>query len=82
LDKPEINYPCQWPYKIIGSNSEVIKQTIRNLLENIEYQISESNRSKSGKFTSFNLSVQVDSEEERNRIFNILKSIPTVKMVM
>ena len=81
LEKPDIQYPCIWSYKIIGSDRARITDTIPVVLEDFEYQFSESRQSKTGKFTSFHVSMQVNSEEERNTIFNILKDIPSVKFI-
>jgi putative lipoic acid-binding regulatory protein len=82
LKKPEINYPCTWSYKVIGSDRELVTRAILTVLENLEYQFSESNQSRTGKYISFNVSARVESEEERNRIFGLLQDIPTVKMVL
>ena len=82
LEKPDIHYPCNWSYKIIGSDRARITDTIPVVLKAFEYQFSESRQSKTGKFTSFHLSIQVNSEEERNTIFNILKDIPSVKVIL
>ncbi len=81
MQKPDIQYPCRWYYKIIGADRQLIMDTIPILFEYCDYQLSESNRSKTGRYTSFHFSLQVHSEEERNVIFCALKSIPTVKIV-
>ncbi len=52
------------------------------MLEAFEYQFSESRHSRTGKYTSFNLSVHVKSEQERLAIFNGLKHIPSVKVIL
>ncbi len=75
LEKPDIQYPCIWSYKIITDAMPVV-------LKAFEYQFSESRQSKTGKFTSFHLSMQVNSEEERNTILNILRDIPSIKFIL
>ncbi len=82
MDSPKIEYPCTWAFKIIGSDPAQITDTIIVMLEAFEYQFSESRHSRTGKYTSFNLSVHVRSEEERNTIFRNLKRIPGVKMIL
>ena len=82
MEKAEIHYPCDWSYKIIGANRELIAATISMLVASFDYELSQSNQSKNGKFTSFNLSVRVHSDEERMRIFDQLKDIQTVKFVL
>ena len=82
MDKIEIEYPCSWSYKVIGTDSDYLKKTIPEILENFEYQFSESNQSKTGKYTSFTLTAHVKDEEQRDKVFNILKCLPGVKMVL
>ncbi len=82
MNKPEIEYPCQWSYKIIGSDSLAITNKISEILDNRDYNLNLSNHSRTGKFVSFNCSLEVASESERNEIFQQLQQIPTVKMVI
>ena len=82
MKTPEITYPCNWSYKVISSDKEYIARTIPELLESREYEFAESNQSSTGKYTSFSISLRVSSEAERNNIFNILKCLPSVKMVL
>lgn len=80
--KPEITYPCKWSYKVIATDRKYIAKTVPELLESREYEFAESRQSTTGKYTSFSLSLRVNSEAERNKIFNILKYLPSVKMVL
>ena len=82
LEKPDIQYPCIWSYKIIGSDRARITDAMPVVLKAFEYQFSGSRQSKTGKFTSFHLSMQVNSEEERNTILNILRDIPSIKFIL
>jgi len=82
LDSPKIEYPCTWSFKIIGSDAAQITDAIVMMLEAFEYQFSESRHSRTGKYTSFNLSVHVKSEQERLAIFSGLKRIPSVKVIL
>ena len=82
MEKPEIQYPCDWSYKIIGSDGDYITRTIPTLLGDFNYRMSKSNQSKTGKFISFNCSVHVSNEEERTQIFAILQNLPSVRMVL
>jgi len=82
METHEITYPCDWSYKIISSDKDYIAKTIPELLESREYEFAESNQSSTGKYTSFSVSLQVSSKEERDNIFNIFKSLPSVKMVL
>ena len=82
MDKPKIDYPCKWSFKIIGSDKTQISDAVVVMLEAFEYQFDESHQSRTGKYTSFNLSVHVKSEDERNTIFRGLKKIPSVKVIL
>ena len=82
LDAPKIEYPCTWSFKIIGADTAQITDTIVVMLEAFEYQFGASRHSRTGKYTSFHLSVHVKSEEERNTIFRNLRRIPSVKMIL
>ncbi len=81
MQKPNIQYPCTWPYTVIGSDPAGISNAMPVVLENFAYQFKESNKSKTGKFTSFHVLVHVQSEEERNSIFTSLKNVQSVKIV-
>ena len=82
MDKPNIEYPCTWWFKVIGSDREGIPQHIASMLESVDFDLSESRQSRSGKYSSFNLSVYVKDEQERNAIFQDLKKVPTVKFIL
>lgn len=81
MQKPQIQYPCEWYYKIIGSDRELIIDTLSVVLKGFTYQFNESRQSRTGKYISFHVSLRVSSEEERNKIFLMLKDIPTVRVV-
>lgn len=80
--KPQIEYPCHWDYRVIGSDTILIPQNIEIILENFDYSYNTSNKSATGKYTSFSISVHVTDENERDHIFRMLQKIPTVKMVL
>lgn len=82
MKKPEIEYPCEWSYKIIGSDSYAITNEISEILKDHDYQLDVSNHSRTGKFVSFNCSLEVASENERNEIFRQFLQISSVKMVI
>ena len=82
MNSPKIEYPCTWSFKIIGSDTAQITGAIVVMLEAFEYQFSESRQSRTGKYTSWNLSVHVKSEQERLAIFSGLKRIPSVKVIL
>jgi len=84
-DKPEINYPTQWGFKIIGRNKDALEKCIKEIMQiegNKPHTCTIGNQSKTGKFTTYNASCTVKSEEERNRIFKYFEDHDDVDMVM
>lgn len=80
--RPEIKYPCNWDYKIIGTDvSEMIK-IIEEAVGDLSYEISPSNISKKGNYFSLNLTVFVPSEIVRDIIFQKVSSSAFVKIVI
>ncbi len=67
--KPDIDYPCNWNYKIIGTDVDEMIKVIEAAAEGMEYKISSSNVSSKGKYFSLNLHVFVSSEAIRDIIF-------------
>ena len=80
--KPEIEYPCIWEYRIIGSDSEAITSAISDIMGNRDYSIKEGNKSKTGKYVSFNLETFVNDEEYRISLFHQLKEHSDITMVL
>ncbi len=88
--KPKINYPCPWGYKVIGSDEKTVHQAIRDCLHDClendkderPVEIGSSRTSGGGKYVSVGLTVEVMNEEERNIIFQALADRPEIKMVI
>ncbi len=76
-----IDYPCEWLYKIIGSDKESVLNAVACIIEDREYHINDSNTSKTGKYRSFNVTVMVSDEAYRNNIYQALKGNDDIKFV-
>jgi len=81
VKEPIIDYPCTWPYKVIGSDRALMEKEISAKLNHMQFEMSVSNQSKKGKYVSFHVEATVNNDGERVDVFNTLKNIPTVKMV-
>lgn len=79
--KPVIEYPCSWTYKIIGTNEAKLKSTVNEILSE-PFKLTPSKVSKKGKYISLNLKIQVASETHRNEIYAKLSDSDNIKMVM
>ena len=76
-----IDYPCEWLYKVIGSNKESVHNAVAGIIQNNEYHINDSNTSKTGKYQSFSVKVVVSDEAYRNNIYQALKGHDDIKFV-
>lgn len=81
-ERPEIEYPCEWSYKIIGDNIEKIIEAIENAAAGLEYEITPSNISKKGNYFSLNLVIKVPSEVVRDLIYENLNKSENIKIVL
>ena len=80
--KPEIDYPCLWQYKLIGTAKHEILDAISVIVGDKDHRISDSKKSSTGKYLSLNLELEVHSEDMRNLIFSELQGHPSLKMII
>jgi uncharacterized protein len=81
-ERPEIQFPCEWSYKIIGSDINNILSTIEEAVLGLAYNITPSNVSSTGKYVSLNLKLEVPNEAVRNLIYEKLSQSPDIKFVL
>ena len=82
MEKPEIEYPCTWSYRAIGTDKELMLREIPNKLGSIPHTVSPGNTSRAGNYCSLQIDATVQSESERLSVTPLLQSIPGVKMVL
>ncbi|GAA8718053.1 DUF493 family protein [Helicobacter pylori] len=77
-EKPTIIYPCLWDYRVIMTTKDT--SVLQGLLETYQrpFKLELKNTSKNAKFYSFNVSVEVSNEEERNEIFQKISQLDKV----
>ena len=80
--KIQIDYPCLWLFKVIGSDPEKLHQALLGVINDRSCNISYSNSSSTGKYHCLNLEITVQNENDRNAIYMILKAHPLVKIVL
>lgn len=89
-DKPIIEYPVEWGYKVIGTDEDVVRDAVKECLDaalyretgDREYELGLSRASKGGKYLSLSLTLVVMTEEERDGIFRAMTGHPDILMVM
>jgi hypothetical protein len=82
VEKPLINYPCMWNYRVVGADGDLIRKGITDKLQEIRHTVSDGNTSSKGNYVSINVDVFVHSEEQRCAITPLLREIATVKIVL
>jgi putative lipoic acid-binding regulatory protein len=80
--RPNIEYPTNWGFKLIGKDKDKLLACIKEAMGNKEHLCSLGNTSRTGKFHSYNASCSVETEEERNRIFKYFSDHSDVDMVI
>ncbi|MGN8340945.1 HP0495 family protein [Helicobacter pylori] len=78
LEKTTIIYPCLWDYRVIMTTNDT--STLKKLLETYQrpFKLEFKNTSKNAKFYSFNVSMEVSNEAERNEIFQKISQLEIV----
>ncbi|WRD00611.1 DUF493 family protein [Helicobacter pylori] len=76
--KPTIIYPCLWDYRVIMTTKDT--SALKELLETYQrpFKLEFKNTSKNAKFYSFNVSMEVLDESERNEIFQKISQLDVV----
>ncbi|QOP46602.1 HP0495 family protein [Sulfurimonas paralvinellae] len=80
--KLELEYPCNWCYKVIASEKETLEKAVKDVIEEREHKLTTSNTSKGGKYVSMNLDLLVHNEDDRQFIYDALKRHQDIKMVL
>ena len=80
--KLELDYPCNWTYKIVIRHEQTIKEIIKEVLDEREHNIKPSKTSSKGKFKSFTLDMLVHNDDDRKEIYTMLGNHEHIKMVV
>lgn len=78
----ELDYPCNWEYKIVIRHEQTIQEIIKEVLEQREHNIKPSKKSTGGKFKSYTLDMLVHNEDDRKEIYKMLGDHEHIKMVL
>jgi putative lipoic acid-binding regulatory protein len=82
IRKPEIEYPTNWGYKIIGSDVDEMLKAVEEIIKGLEYEVAPSNVSSNEKYFSLNIFAVVPSESVRDIIFRNLTKHPAIIFVI
>lgn len=80
--KPDIEYPCEWGFKLIGTDKTALHASIFEIVGERVYKTKGGNTSSKGKFHSLNMRCKVKSQMDRDKIFKAFSEHNDVKMVI
>jgi uncharacterized protein len=80
--KPDIEYPCQWQFRLIGENLAAMMEAIGKSADIALCRISEGNVSSGGRYLSLNLELTVQDDEERLRLYQDFSKHPAIRIVL
>lgn len=81
-DRPEITYPCDWSYVVVGESEDLLMAHIESALDGAGHKKHVSRRSASGRYTSIEVTLVVQDEEQRLVVFRALQGHPAVRYVI
>tara|TARA_S200000501_G_C20613550_1_gene651390 strand:+ start:100 stop:369 length:270 start_codon:yes stop_codon:yes gene_type:complete len=86
LNKSLIEYPLQFPIKIVGINSEIFLKKIIDILNKHDNNLSEKNIytrfSKNNKYISITVNLNIKDRKQLDKIYLALSSEPSVKFLI
>jgi len=80
--KPEIHYPCQWQYRLIGEERNAMVAAVGKVVDMAACVIADGNVSTGGRYLSLTVETTVADEAERLRLYQRFADDPAVKMVL
>jgi uncharacterized protein len=81
-ERPKIEYPTKWEYKVIGMDIDKVLKAIEEAASGLTYDVTPSNISKKGKYLSLNFTIEVSNEVVRDLIYEKLEKSSDIKMVL
>ena len=81
-EKPKIEYPCEWGYKIIGKDKVLLERAIFEVMGERDYKTPTHNTSSKGKFHALSTACKVESQIDRDAIFKAFQKHQSIKMVI
>lgn len=81
-EKLELNYPCDWHYKVMCLSHIEILEVVTHVVKDRDFTHNKANKSKTGKYQSYNITLLVHSDDDRLGLFALFKDHEHVAMVL
>lgn len=84
MDEVKIVFPCDYPIKVITENSPSVAEEIQAIAKQYDPGLkkTEFNQSKNGNYISVRLDFRATGTEQLEGLFEDLKKVPGVRMVL
>ncbi len=85
MDKPKIEFPCQYPIKIIVDNESTMIEAVLDFVKKYDADIDDKvvrNPSKKGNFVSLRIQFWATGADQLDALFTDLKTVEAVRMVL
>ncbi len=80
--KLHLEYPCQWIYKIIGTNQDEMQTAVAEIIQDRPCKVSFSRISETARYISLNVELVVESESHRMELYSAFKAHRAIKIVL
>ena len=80
--KLELEYPCPWEYRVIGSDETALRAAIAEVMGERAHEVETGGASAGGKWLTMIVTLEVADEEERLALYERLRSHDAVKIVL
>ena len=84
MDETKIEFPCDYPIKVISENSPETVRKIEEIARQYDPELKqiEFNNSKNGNYVSVRLAFWATGTEQLQGLFDALKKVSGVRMVL
>jgi len=80
--QPRLEYPRGWDYRVIGADEDAMRKAIGEVMGARPHLVEDGNVSRAGRWRSLNVTVEVQTEEERDALHVQLRDHVAVRMVI
>ncbi len=84
MDEAKIEFPCDYPIKVIMENNPDVITEVETVARQFDPGLgkAEFNESKNGNYISVRLAFRPTGTEQLERLFEAMKRLPGVRMVL
>jgi putative lipoic acid-binding regulatory protein len=86
MEMPRIEFPCDYPVKIVGENRDSFEQTVLELTRQHAPEVREEHisvrASSAGNYCAVTITIRATSEVQLRELHATLKTCPLVRLVL